>query len=395
MDVYLAPASIENLNKSVISFVNREILEKCLTEIEMKNIEDIYKGRKVKCWGMNCGSGKYKTYFKNFTCNDYIVFTPRNSGKFKYIGKIVYKMFNEELGQLLWSFKSNKKNEAWKYILFIDDVKEINIDKNEILTLLGYKHNYPVYGLTKLNEDKKYIFLKYIDEIDENTEGFTKNKKSNINDKDIDKLLDKYKNNLIIGEIKKSVHACNKGSIGENYKSKSINNTIKPIKTISPRNAKIIGLLGEKVIYETLLSEGNDILKILNINQHHIIGIEWYNCVIDLYDQSSYMKKDYSMGKGHDIKIITINKEFLIEVKSSYGDSYQISPTSNEMKVMKQNKDYYFFIVENLKNIFIEKAPSIKIVEGFSYNLPEEILESISSINIYTNSDLIRYHTLF
>lgn len=395
MDVYLAPASTENLDKSIVRAIDKKILEKHLTKIEMNDIERIYKGKEIKCWGMNCGSGKYRGYFENFVYGDYIIFTPSKSGKFKYIGNIVYKIFNEDIGQLLWDFKGDKENDAWKYIMFVDEVKEIDIDKSKLLNLLGYKPKYPVYGLTKLSEDKKDIFFKSIYEINENKVLLNKNEESNINDKDIDKLLDKYRNNKIIGKIKKTIPNCYKENTDKSQKNKKRNGVNKATKPISSRNAKIIGLLGEKVIYETLLANTSDLLDTLNIKKQDITRIEWYNDIIDLFDESSYMKKDYSIGKGHDIKITTNNNEFLIEVKSSYGDSYQISPTSNEMKAMKENRNYYFFIVEKLKNIFIEKPPSVRIVESFSYKIPDEILSSISSINIYTNSDLIKYHTVF
>ena len=165
MNVYLAPASIENLNKSIIEPIDNKVLKQYLNKKEMKEIERIYKGKEIKCWGMNCGSGKYQTYFNDFKYGDYIIFTPKESGKFKYIGRIVYKIFNEKLGEILWEFKSDKENGSWKYIMFIDDVKEVDIDKAKLLTLLGYKPKYPVYGLTKLNKDKNELFFLSISEI--------------------------------------------------------------------------------------------------------------------------------------------------------------------------------------------------------------------------------------
>ena len=385
MDVYLAPASIENLNKSIIGSIDNKVLKKYLNEREWKEIGKIYKGKEIKCWGMNCGSGKYQTYFNDFNYGDYIIFTPKGSGKFKYIGRIVYKIFNEKLGEILWKFKGDKENGSWKYIMFIEDVKEVDIDKKKLLVLLGYKPNYYVYGLTKLNEYKNDLFFKSISEINVNEVLF------NINNEDINRLLCEYLNNKVIGTVDKTIPKFYKKNKDENVKNK-IN---KAEKRVSVRNAKIIGLLGEKVVYETLLSKNSELLDKLNIKQEEIISIEWYNEVINLFNESSYIKTDYSIGKGHDINIITTNKEIFIEVKSSYGASYQISTTSNEMKVMKKHRDYYILIVENLRNIFMKKEPTIRIIESFGHNIPNEILSSISSINIYTNSNLIKHHTIF
>ena len=154
MDVYLAPASIENLNKSIINNIENDILEKYLSKYELKEINKLYNGRGIKCWGMNCGADKYKRYYDDLKKDDYIVFAPNKSGKFKYIGKIMYKISNRTLGEELWNFKKSKNIKSWKYILFIYDVEEIDINKDEIFDLLGYSPKYPLFGLTKLNKSK-------------------------------------------------------------------------------------------------------------------------------------------------------------------------------------------------------------------------------------------------
>lgn len=145
-NLFLAPASDENLRKTIINSVCLSSIAPFLSDEERQTLQVGAKNvNTLKCWAMTEGS---RSKFNEMSPGDLVLFTAKDSGKFQYAGEVVAKIDSEKLGRFLWDFVPTK---PWKLVYFLENVRTVNISKTSLVTALGYDKNYVVPGITKVN----------------------------------------------------------------------------------------------------------------------------------------------------------------------------------------------------------------------------------------------------
>lgn len=146
-NLFLAPASNDNLKKTIKKSINISSIEQYLTKEEFQTIKSCANNPDIlHCWAMTESN---RTKYNEMSLGDIVLFSEKGSGKFQYFGQVVAKIENERLGGLLWEFVPNK---PWSLIYFLEDIKIINIEKSKLVSALGYNKQYVVPGIIKINQ---------------------------------------------------------------------------------------------------------------------------------------------------------------------------------------------------------------------------------------------------
>ncbi len=136
IDIYFEP---KELNKKIQFFDKNE---KLLEEIygEKNSFPDDYS--KISFWGT---SPNMKKVWSQMEENDLIFFSKNNEG-FVYMAKIQRTLINEDIKKIFWEQDDIK----WHYIIFLKDVRRINIPTKEMNKFANYGEKYIYRGLSKL-----------------------------------------------------------------------------------------------------------------------------------------------------------------------------------------------------------------------------------------------------
>src|SRR5947209_4086 len=100
MNIFLVPASRENIRATVEGSVPIEIARRYLRPTEFERLNQVLGPRdRFNCWAMT--EGKRST-FVQMRPGDLVVMTLRNTGHFSYVAEILYTLESIELGNFLW-----------------------------------------------------------------------------------------------------------------------------------------------------------------------------------------------------------------------------------------------------------------------------------------------------
>jgi len=145
-NLFLAPASEENLRNTIKRSIGFASIEKLLTDKDKQIIKSSVSNPSVlNCWAMTENN---RAKFNEMSQGDIVIFSVKDTGKFLYSGKVVAKIENENFGKSQWDFVPTK---PWKLIYFLEDIKNININRAKLVVALGYEKNYVVPGVIKVN----------------------------------------------------------------------------------------------------------------------------------------------------------------------------------------------------------------------------------------------------
>lgn len=129
-----------------------------LTDEEREQIARYYEDDIAHLWGTSAAE-KWHNVEK-----DDIALIYRDRG---YIAqaKVVHQTKNVELARALWDVEGNpwEEDKPWKYLTFLTDVEDINVDAEDFNDLFGYKKGYYPMGFTRVAEDR-------LDDVRENNE---------------------------------------------------------------------------------------------------------------------------------------------------------------------------------------------------------------------------------
>lgn len=146
MSLLLAPATRENLEKSIERSVALPYVEKYLP---ISFIDEIinYSGLEgIRCWAMT----KNKlSIFNRIQKGDEVLLTERKTGKFTHYGVVVGKTQNLEFGNALWPIVGDA---PWEYVYFLANVTKVQIDKASLVEELGYANNFTIPGVIMVRE---------------------------------------------------------------------------------------------------------------------------------------------------------------------------------------------------------------------------------------------------
>jgi len=146
-DVFLAPASSENIKRSITSKVDMTLAKKYLSPQQFDGLLNSLNGEsKFHCWAMSENS---RPYYRVMKAGDKVVFKITGSGRFNFVGDVIYKFENEEIGNEIWDVVPG---EPWSLIFILDKIRPINIDRVKFVQAFGYKPNYDVPGFRRVSQ---------------------------------------------------------------------------------------------------------------------------------------------------------------------------------------------------------------------------------------------------
>lgn len=147
--LYLAPASKENLETTIIKSKPLIVAKSNLSQEQFKALEHGLKGKeKIHCWAMTKNS---RSKFNAMNKGDLVLFTSKGTGRFSYIAKVIYKLESALLGEALWSVVPGL---PWELIYFLEDINRINVPKEKLVSALGYDQGYVVPGIVRVSSER-------------------------------------------------------------------------------------------------------------------------------------------------------------------------------------------------------------------------------------------------
>ncbi len=144
----------ETISKRVpLSYINS-----FLSEIQRKDLEEIYPNGTCCIWGITPG-GHNQLNWNKIDRGDVTLFS--GGGIIFASGTTTYKFHNRELAEKLWGY--NPKRETWEYIYFLEEIRELNIPYANFNKIIGYKSNYIIQGFTIPDEGKSLRVIRDFD----------------------------------------------------------------------------------------------------------------------------------------------------------------------------------------------------------------------------------------
>lgn len=147
--IYLAPASQENIARSITGRVSTKLLQKYLSPRALDVILAEYKeGRGAPCWAM---TRKREGLFRKLSLGQIVLFCTKASGLFEYSAEILFCYdCGPRFGQEVWGYQPSGE---WELVYFLRDVRSIHISKKTLLTELGYSPNFELPGFIRVKEE--------------------------------------------------------------------------------------------------------------------------------------------------------------------------------------------------------------------------------------------------
>jgi len=158
MNLYLVPASKENLAATIYSNVPLDTLNDIIPPHEQAQISKLQEIRDgFHCWAFPQGKA---SNWHNMQVGDIVLITPKQTGKFQIAARAIYKLQSEMLGNKLWPFVPG---EPWKHIYLLATPINIDLDKRTFLTqVCGYNPNFVVPGSIRVKDKHiKQLLSKY------------------------------------------------------------------------------------------------------------------------------------------------------------------------------------------------------------------------------------------
>ena len=147
-NLFLVPADKSNIKLSIQKKVKTDDALRFLTPSEQDKLKSILKtDDSFNCWAMTESN---RSTFESMNEGDFVLLSEKKTGKFNFIGIVRGRIESKSLGNNLWSFTPGK---PWSLIYILEDVKSINIDKQEMVQTLGYAENYWVPGVIRVQEE--------------------------------------------------------------------------------------------------------------------------------------------------------------------------------------------------------------------------------------------------
>jgi len=157
-NIVLAPCSNEvgkeNLERTVLNSVQPEMCSK-YTELDLDE--------PVGIWGT--GEHNKGTWKRINECDILLFYT----GEFcyKYAARIIGKEVNKDLAIRLWSSEDDDKmrrpfgQRSWRFLLFLEEIKEVNIDSEELHDYANYVRGFPMQFKLLLDKGVEAIVEEY------------------------------------------------------------------------------------------------------------------------------------------------------------------------------------------------------------------------------------------
>lgn len=139
-------AKSKNLDESIRSHVSLEKLRQGLKQEIFQDISNIYDGEPVYMWALSDG---YKL-FDELEAGDILLLREKDTDYFGYLAQIAYLVKTDgKAGESVWH------EDSWTGLLFLKEIRKINLPRDEVYKGLGYENdmkNYPKTVIKEIND---------------------------------------------------------------------------------------------------------------------------------------------------------------------------------------------------------------------------------------------------
>ncbi len=147
MGLILAPATRKNLEMSIEKPIDIDLVKKYIPGDYVTELLRYSGIEGIRCWAMTKNK---QAVFDQIQNGDEVLFTEKGTGRFTHYGVVIGKTNNPRLGSILWPINGD---DPWENIYFIGNITTVNLDKSQIVSELGYKSNYTVSGVNRVNQN--------------------------------------------------------------------------------------------------------------------------------------------------------------------------------------------------------------------------------------------------
>ena len=157
MNLFLVPASQENIHTTILNSVDISVAKEFLSLSEFSRLQRVLGSEKqFHCWAM---TEKRSSYFWTMQPGDVVLLTLKGSELFEYMCEVFHKMKSERLGKHLWPYTPRG---PWTLIYCLRNIEKINVDKDSLVSALGFSSKYKVPGIIHVERNRLgKVFKKY------------------------------------------------------------------------------------------------------------------------------------------------------------------------------------------------------------------------------------------
>lgn len=148
MNLFLVPASLENIEKTITRKVDFGTASKFLTIPQMNELRRVLGDKEeFNCWAL---TETKRAAFNSMKAGDVVLLAISGSGHFGYAGQVSHKIENVNLANHLWPYVPGP---PWKLIYLLENITRIKVGKHALVKAIGYKPNFEVPGAIRVKDE--------------------------------------------------------------------------------------------------------------------------------------------------------------------------------------------------------------------------------------------------
>ena len=125
-------------------------------------LQQVFGPRPIAVWGSR-DTDANRSKFDRMAEGDEMLIVEGQT--IKLLGRVASKDTNSQLSRELWKNLRGGATEGWNLIYFIANPREINVPFRKFCELIGYKPNFQLRGLTRVEDEKRDRFYDRYDDL--------------------------------------------------------------------------------------------------------------------------------------------------------------------------------------------------------------------------------------
>ncbi len=151
MGLYLVPAQIDNIDKSIVRGVPADLIKRHLSSSDFRELcASVGRTDNPHLW-LWAMTEDLRSDYEKMQKGDLVLIATKGTTNFNFRANVVYLVENEELGNEIWPYTLRK---PWRLIYFLGNIVPIEIDKALLVTQLGYGRDYVVPRTTRIAPER-------------------------------------------------------------------------------------------------------------------------------------------------------------------------------------------------------------------------------------------------
>jgi hypothetical protein len=128
----------------------------------VRKLQQVFGPRPIAVWGSR-DTDANRSKFDRMAEGDEMLIVEGQT--IKLLGRVASKDTNPQLSRELWKNLRGGATEGWNLIYFIANPREINVPFRKFCELIGYKPNFQLRGLTRVENEKRDRFYDRYDDL--------------------------------------------------------------------------------------------------------------------------------------------------------------------------------------------------------------------------------------